>query len=439
MTTILAFIFVLSILVIVHEFGHYAVAKLAGIGVERFSIGMPPRFIGIKIGETDYCISAIPFGGYVKLTGQSDISQNEEEDYGGKDYRKKPVLVRMAVLAAGSIMNLVTAVVIFFLVYWVTGVADSTNTIGFVKNDTLASQVGLRIGDEITEVNGKEITQLDEVFLALIADNSTVLTVRNDDGERMIDIPRKLEDQENFGIALYYEAKIKSVISDSPAEKAGISPGDIIIAIDNEPVFGWEHMRSIVEANPDTEKIFTISRGGKEIILPVNIDHISQDDPDGKEKIIGRVGYHLDVPVRDTGMVESLEMAYVNTKFLAVHTLGFFVKLLTGSMSVKHLGGPVMIAQLAGESAESGFSSLLGFTAFISVNLGVLNLLPFPVLDGGHIVILFIETIFRRKLPEKIQMAFQNAGALFLLLLMLYISFNDIMRTEIIGRLFGGN
>jgi regulator of sigma E protease len=336
-------------------------------------------------------------------------------------------------------MNLLTAVVIFFFVYWITGVSDNTNRIGLVKSGTMAAEIGLELGDEIIGLNGQEIDQLDEVFLSLHTDDSTELTVRGKNGERTVNISRRLAEKEDFGILLYYEAKIKSVVPDSPAEKAGIKPGDIIVAIDGQPVVGWEHMRSIVEANPDTRKTFTVRREGSDIDLDVEIGHSMRKDSDGAEEVIGRVGYGLDVPVRKVGPAEATVMAYKNTVFLAVHTFDFFIKLVTGRMSMKLVGGPVMIAQLAGESAQSGFMSLLGFTAFISVNLGVLNLLPFPVFDGGHILILLLEAVSRRKLSEKARIVFQQAGTLFLLLLMIYITFNDIMRFDFVNRLFGSH
>ncbi len=439
MTTILAFIFVLSILVIVHEFGHYSVSKFFGIGVERFSVGLPPRLFGIQIGETDYCISAIPFGGYVKLTGQSDFSDVGEEGFGEKDYRRKPAPAKIAVLAAGSIMNLITAVVIFFFVYWITGVSETSNRIGFVGPNTIASQLGLKMGDVIVGINGKKVDRFDDVFLSLYTDNSTDLTVKNESGERTVHISRRLDEKEEFGIHPYYEAKIKSFLPDSPAEKAGLKAGDVIAAIDGEPILGWEHMRFIVEANPDADKTFTIERNGSKVQLQVHIGHADNEKTGDAGQTIGRMGYFLDVPSRKVGMVESASMAYQNTKFLAVHTFDFFIKLITGRMSMKLIGGPVMIAQLAGESAHGGFMSLLGFTAFISVNLGVLNLLPFPLFDGGNIVILLVESLFRRKLSEKARMAFQQAGTLLLLLLMVYITINDIMRVDFITQLFGKN
>ena len=437
--TIISFIFVLSLLVIVHEFGHYTVAKLAGIGVERFSVGMPPKLFGVRFGETDYCLSAIPFGGYVKLTGQSDFDEVEENDYGDKDYRKKSTPVKIAVLVAGSLMNLVTAVVIFSLIFWITGIPESSKRIGFVEENSLASEVGLKSGDEILAVNGSDIDRWQEIILPLYTEDGVTLTAKDENGERTVHVPHRLTEKDEFGIYQDYKAQVGTVVHGSPAEKAGFQPKDIILAIDNESIICWDHMRKVIEASPDIKKIFTVDREGEKIQFPVAIGHVSQSKPDGSLITVGRVGYTPDIPILDVGFFASIKMAVDNTVYLIVHTLDFFIKLITGRMSVKLVGGPVMIAQMAGENAKSGFSSLMGFTAFISINLGVLNLLPFPVLDGGHVVILLIESVVRRKLSTKARMAFQQAGTLLLLLLMIYITINDVLRFETIARLFGRN
>ena len=198
-------------------------------------------------------------------------------------------------------------------------------------------------------------------------------------------------------------------------------------------------MSSIVRSNPDREMIFTLQRNESIIILPVLIGHITEDLPDGTGKTVGRIGVSSMEATRKVGLIESSQLAIQNTVFLAGLMLDFFGKLITGRMSAKLLGGPVMIAQMAGETAKTGFASLMGFTAFISINLGVLNLLPFPVLDGGHILILLIESVIRRKLSVNMKMRLQQAGSLVLLSLMLYITFNDFMRFETIAKIFGGN
>ena len=198
-------------------------------------------------------------------------------------------------------------------------------------------------------------------------------------------------------------------------------------------------MSEIVKANPDREMIFTINRDGSEVLIPVVAGHEKEELPDGTSRTIGKIGISIDISTRKTSGLESLKMAFVETKFITVLTLDFLGKLITGRMSSKLIGGPVLIAQMVGESAKTGFASLMSFTAFISINLGILNLLPFPVLDGGHILILLIEAVIRRKVSTRIRMAVQQAGSIILILFMIYITFNDLMRIEIIARIFGGD
>jgi len=441
MTTFIAFIFVLSLLVFVHEFGHFIVAKLSGIGVERFSIGLPPRLVGVRLGETEYCISMIPFGGYVKLVGQDDFSydENEGEEIADNDYRGKPKPVKMAVLLAGSLMNLATAVVIFSLLFWVEGVPEQTNRIGYVTEGTYAEELGLKPGDEITAVNGEKIETLDQLFLWLYTEDEVTLTVRNESGERTVRVTRRLDENEDFGLMPYYEARVDRTIEGSPAEKAGFMPGDVVLAIDGKPIRGgWIHMTKVIEANPGHRLVFTVERNGSQVTIPVTVGREEEQQPDGGVKTVGRVGLAIRFSTNEVGPLESVRLAFERTGYMAWQTLAFFGKLVTGRISPKLVGGPLMIAQIAGESARTGFSTLLGFTAFISINLGVLNLLPFPVLDGGHIFILLIEAVTRRKLSVRVRMAIQQAGSIILILFMIYITFNDLLRFDTISKLFGG-
>lgn len=441
MITFLSFIFVLSLLVFVHEFGHYLIAKLSGIGVERFSIGLPPRLVGVRIGETEYCISMIPFGGYVKLIGQDDFAQEEEKgDMGPRDYRGKSVPVKIAVLFAGSLMNILTAVLIFSILFRIHGVPESSNRIGYVTPGTYAEEIGLKSGDEILALNGKEIDMLEQAHLSLYTEDSISLTVRNLSGERTVKTTRKLNENEDFGIVPYLDARVDRTVPESPAEQAGFSPGDVITAIENEFIDGgWWHMTEIIRANPDRKLMFTIERDGSEMRIPVMVEHVEEEMPDGTKKTIGRIGIYPRFSTLKMSGIESLRLALGKTKFIAVYTLDIFGKLVTGRLSSKLLGGPVLIAQMAGESAKSGFANLLFFTALLSINLGILNLLPFPVLDGGHILLLLIEAVTRRKVSTRIRMAVQQAGSIILILFMIYITFNDLMRIETIARIFGGD
>lgn len=213
----------------------------------------------------------------------------------------------------------------------------------------------------------------------------------------------------------------------------------MVVAIDGEPVVGgWIHMTEIIEKNPGRRMEFTVRRNDGIKQLSADIESKEEPQPDGSEKTVGKVGLAIRFTTKKVTPLEVVPLAFERTVYIAGQTLGFFGKLVTGRMSPKLIGGPVLIAQVAGESAKSGFATLFGFTAFISINLGVLNLLPFPVLDGGHIAILLIEGIIRRKLSVRFRMAMQQAGSIVLLLLMIYITFNDLLRFDTISRMFGG-
>jgi regulator of sigma E protease len=437
MLTILSFIFVLSLLIVVHELGHFTVAKFFGIGVERFSIGLPPKLFGRKIGETEYLVSAIPFGGYVKMVGQEDFTVERDGEIKPNDYRGKPAGVRMAVLFAGSFMNLATAVVIFFLLFMAEGIPETSTRIGAVQPGSAAARLGIASGDRIAGVNGKKAERLEDVLLPLYTEKRTVLAIADPRGNtREVTVPRRLGEREDFGIAPWVEAKVGSVLKGTPAEKAGLKAGDVIAAIDSAEISGWYDMNRIIRANPGKRLIFTIRRNGASLKIPLTPAPALDTHPDGRAERIGRIGVAMHAEKRKAGPAETFVHSLRQTWFFAKSTLDFFVKLVTGRMSPKLLGGPVMIAEMAGDSARSGLATLFGFTAFISVNLAVLNLLPFPVLDGGHIAIIVVESAIRRKLSLKARMAIQQAGTIILLLLMFYVTFNDIMRLDTITRLF---
>jgi regulator of sigma E protease len=437
-TTLISFLFVLSILVILHELGHFTVAKIFGIGVERFSVGYPPKLFGVKWGDTEYVVSAIPFGGYVKMIGQEDFTEEKGGEIGPNDYRGKSAPVRAAVLFAGSFMNLAAAVVIFFILFMMEGIPETSTKVGAVQPGSVAEKIGIVSGDLIVGINGKKATRMEDVLIPLYMEKRTALTLADPRGNtREAVVTRKLGEREDFGIVPWIVAKVGSVVSGSPAEKAGLLKGDVIAAIDTQKVSGWFDMNRIIRSNPGKELKFTIRRGAETLVVPITPKLYTEPRPDGSKEQIGRIGVRIPSENRKAGAGEAFRQSFHQTWFFARSTFDFFIKLVTGRMSPKLLGGPVMIAEMAGESARSGFATLLSFTAFISVNLGVLNLLPFPVLDGGHIAIIAIETAVRRKVSLRARMAIQQAGIIVLFLLMFYVTFNDIMRIDTISHFFG--
>src|SRR3990172_9564406 len=340
----LPFIFVLGLLIFIHELGHFLVAKLVGIRVERFSLGFPPRLIGKKIGDTDYCISAVPFGGYVKMSGMIDESMDADRIKGEPDeFMSKPIPVRALVIAAGPIFNILLAIVIFAGAFFIVGVAEPVGpVVGYVKENTPAQALGLQEGDIIRTIDGKSVTTWDELI------------------------------------------------------------GMVHPSADKELHIEWERNGELYSGDVTPEK----------------------DEIQG----VALIGFSPKTQIRSAGIFESIGLGAVRC-WEMTKLLGRSLKLLfTGAVAVRDgLAGPVRIAQMAGETAKSGFGSLLMFAAFLSLNLGLINILPLPVLDGGHLLLLGVEAGMRKPLSIKVRMAVQQVGMVILLALMLFVIVNDVM------------
>ncbi len=346
LTTILAFIFVLGLLVFVHELGHFITAKMVGIRVERFSLGFPPRMFGKKIGDTDYCISWIPLGGYVKMAGMVDESMEASNIKGEPwEYMSKPVWQRVIVISAGSIMNFLTAVVIFALIFYFIGAGedfDKSSAIGFIT--------------------GK------------------------------------------------------------PAESIGLQVGDVITAINGQPVKSWEELTSIIHKSPEVEITIEWQRDGQAFSAKVTPER----DPN---RGVGMIGIGPKIIYRSLGFIDSWKFGLIQSFVVLKETVKALTLIITGEEPVRDaLGGPLRIAEEAGKSAKQGFQFLLRLTAIISLNLAFFNMLPFPVLDGGHLVLLTIEGIRRKPLSTKTVLMVHKIGMVFLLTLIVFIFYNDLRR-----------
>lgn len=350
LTTILVTIVVLGILIFVHELGHFLVAKRAGVAVLKFSLGFGPKLIGFQRGETEYRISAIPLGGYVKMLGE-DTEEEVTPEQMARSFGAQPVHKRIAIVFAGPLSNFLLAIVIFAGIYVAVGIPQITPEIGTVNSGSPAEMAGLQPGDRIVSIDGREIHQWEELSKSI-----------EEAGEKPLNL-----------VVQRGEEQFTLNVTPSVSEVKNIF-GETI----RRPVLG-------------------VAAAGKFTIKEVN-------------------------PL--VAVYHSLEQTWTLSKLFLLT----IVKLIQRVVPLDTLGGPILIAQMAGQQANEGILNLINFVALISVNLAVLNLLPIPVLDGGHILFFTLEAIFRRPISiRKIEMA-QKVGMLLLLVLMVFVFYNDIMR-----------
>ena len=436
LTTVLSAIFVLGLLVFFHELGHFLAAKRMGIRVERFSLGFPPKMIGKTVGDTEYCISWIPLGGYVSMAGERPDAQSEGD--GGKpwEFQSKSVGARAFVIAAGPGMNFVLAFIIFWLFYATMGVMlVDTTTIGRVEGGSPYAAAGLQVGDEILEIDQAPVDTWEDVRERLASGTAASLTlkVRRDGQDRALAVRYEGDSvaERLAGLDYFRASAVSTVIPDSPAEQAGLRPGDVITSVHGVPVTQWYEMVEVIRGRPGMETTVSWSRNGQShqvAVIPNKAQDLDRETGDVID--IGQIGITQQdyIKRRPTGLVSSAGMA--GTQLVAVtYTIVVFVKkLVMGEVSTDSVGGPIAIAQMAGDSARQGASSLFSFMAFLSINLAILNLLPIPALDGGQLLILGVEKVLRRPISLKYRLIWQQTGMALLLLLMVFVVFNDFTR-----------
>ena len=445
MTTMVAFVLVLGILILVHEFGHFVVARLAGVGVERFSIGFGPVLWRYRGPQTEYCLSAFPLGGYVKMMGD-----DENPVEGGKTgevdparaFNNKPLPVRFLIVFAGPAMNGVLAAVIFALVFMIMGRPVAPATIGRVTDGGPAAQAGLRIGDRIVAVDGRPVQYWEDVVRAVqdLRGETIQFTVKSDAGERKIGVtPVKTKVRDLFGderdawdigARPFAAPVIGEVLSGMPAAVAGLKSGDIVVAIEGTPVRTWDDLAESIHKRPGQPTRLDVKRGTETLAVSVTPNAMKDRGPDGKEIEVGRIGIS---PAAATTFVRSNPVAalwegVVRTAEVTELTAVGLYKIAVGQLDRRNIGGPIQIAVTAGEQARQGLPSLAFFTAVISVNLFILNLLPVPMLDGGHLLFFVCEAVLGRPLSVKKREVAQRVGFVLLMLLMVYAVYNDLDR-----------
>ncbi len=427
MFTIITFLFVLSILVFVHEFGHFIAAKKAGVRVETFSIGMGPKLLKKVVGETEYCLSAIPLGGYVKMKGENP----DEESTGDADeLMAKSIPARFSIFFAGPFMNALLAVVLLSLVYFI-GIEEprylyDPPIIGWIEDESPADKMGLLPGDLILSVGGVKVPVWEQtlVMIGAAGDKLTEIEFEREGERRTIDIKPELIREIGagyIGIHPRIEAVVGKLTPGMPAEKAGIQPGDKIIRIDDTPIIHWDQMVQFIQTLSEQEIEVDVLRRDKEITMSLS------PQSQGDRLLIG-IQLQQQMVLRKYGCVESVVKGTKRCWELTTMTFDLLRRLLTRQASAKSIGGPIMIAQMSGAVAKQGLSELLSFMALISLSLGIFNLLPIPVLDGGHIFLLFVEFINRKPLSMKKRELAQKIGLFILIPLFLFVFYNDIVR-----------
>ncbi|MEI6893382.1 MAG: sigma E protease regulator RseP [Colwellia sp.] len=440
-----SFVIVLGILVTVHEYGHFWVARKNGVKVIRFSIGFG-RALWRKTGRdgTEYVLAMIPLGGYVKMLDERvDDVPLEDKD---KTFNVKTVYQRIAIVAAGPIANFIFALFALYVMFLI-GVPSVKPIIGNIAENSIAQKAQLRVNSEIVSVNGQSTHNWQEVNLALIAEignkNIEIKTKSRDSqyiATQVLDTrtwqfsPDKTSALLSLGIIPFrpkLHNELAAVADDSPAALGGLKIGDQLMAVNGKSLDTWFAFAKEIKLFPEQEVLITVKRRDNVMSLPVTPKRIDQGG-----RIIGYIGV---APKTEPwpeeflinlkyGPIEAIKESAQRTWNLTSLTFGMIGKLITGDVSIKNLSGPIGIAQGAGSSAGYGFVYFLGFLALISINLGIINLLPLPVLDGGHLLYYLIELFTGKEVPEKIQEAGFKFGALVLLMLMSIGLFNDFNR-----------
>ncbi len=425
--TILAFIFVFGILVFVHEFGHFFMAKLVGIRVEVFSFGYGKRLFGFRKGQTDYRVSLIPMGGYVKLLGEGMFEPSRE--LAPDDMMAKPRWQRLLVMAMGSIMNILLAVVLVAVINGI-GVSvpeyqEEKPVIGWIEEGSPAERAGLRVDDEIVKIGGRPVRTWNDVEIAVGSkpDRLVRMEIVRDGEPITVDLQTESVTRYQMGYAGFRGkilTQIQMVMSHSPAEQAGLKPGDVILAVEGEPVYFYQFIQTL-EANPDRELRFSVERGGRVLTLLVT---------PRREGNVGKIGI-LQAPksfLKKYSFFPAIAASVrenVKNVFLVIR---FLKDLFRGEASTRQLGGPLEIANFSYAAFRMGVIPLMGWIAVISLQLGILNLFPIPVFDGGQIFVLLVESAVRRDLSPKARTIWMQIGFVIFVALIAFVLINDIVK-----------
>ncbi len=435
MTSILSFAFVLGVLIFVHELGHFMMARRIGVRVLTFSLGFGPKLFSVRRGDTEYCLSAIPLGGYVKMAGESP---DEARSGAADEFMSKTKWQRFQVLVMGPVMNLALAFVVMAVVLYqgaqVPAFEQEPVVVGSLANDSVAKAAGVLPGDRIVSVDGQTVATWEQFQMAVVGKAKRQVSFAIDRGGRPVEISMVPSAQGKYefgdvGVMPIMHPQIIAVTHDSPAAESGLQSGDVVLGAASEAGVSRERLVEIIKAHEGQAMGLDIRRGGSPAQLTVTPRKV------GGTVIIGAQLSAWEQRTIDPGPFEAVKMSAVQNWTWSKMIVQTLAGLFTHSTSVKQLMGPVAIADLSGTAASQGWVSLFGLMAMISLNLGLLNLMPIPVLDGGHIAILAMEGVSRRDFSIKVKEKMLLAGFVLLLMLMVTVIYNDLTRIQWIEKL----
>ena len=429
LTSLVAVVGVLGFMILIHEFGHYAVAKWLGVRVEQFAIGFGKRLVGFRKGETDYRINAIPLGGYVKMSGENPMDARTDDP---REFMNHSRWHRFLIAIAGPTMNILLAIVLLTTVYMVhyeyPAVYDEQPVIGWVLKDTAAAKAGLEVGDRITRIDDVQNPNWEQVELKEALNPGQPLALQIDRNGKILDktVVPEPTGVDQIGYAGWAPKEstvtITDLVSGMPAEKAGLKEGDEILSVDGKPVPALASMVESLKVTKDKPIAITVLRNGQQKTFTV------QPVPSDKWYRIG-IG-SMQMKVKTLPFAQAMQLSLHENRQNALLILELVKKMAQRKISMRSIEGPIRIGQAAGEAARrKGWTPLMSLTAAISLNLGIFNLLPIPILDGGVIMLLLVEGLIRRDISLRIKERIYQAAFVFLVLFAVMVIYNDLMKT----------
>ena len=447
---VIPFLVVLSILVFVHEYGHYIVARWNGVRVDVFSIGFGKELFGFtdKAG-TRWKFSLLPLGGYVKMHGDADASSSTVDHEAAVDpdsFPAKNVFQRMSIIAAGPLANILFAALALAFLFMIVGRPFTPASVGNVAEDSPAAAAGLLPFDRVVSVNGDEIESFEELRTIERESAGVELSLTVERDGQVLELPMTpaTVTREDVRLDQTFElgelgigppltpADVANVRPDGAGAEAGLLAGDRIIAVDGEELVSFEDLQAIVSESAEVELLFTVERDGSNLDLPITPKRVEvTDERSGETRVIGLIGVERPLPpLHRVGPVTALIDGLQETWRLTTLILGAVWQLISGNGSTDDLGGPIRIAQITGELTKDGLFPAVMFTVMLSINLGLINLFPIPVLDGGHLVMLLIELVRGKPLNERSQEIAFRFGLALVLTLMLFATLQDLSRFD---------